>query len=201
MKPNSSKLLVLLVVLVIGLIAATAANAEAPPVAADAAVAIGDAAPENDVEADEPAAPASPVAIVEADPIGAVKVVLDSAREGNWKLVTAFVLALLMSLLGKFRDKVKWFKGDRGGAVLVMVLGIAGGISTALAVGAKFDLALLTGAFSTALLAAGGYSWFKKLIWPSDQGKEAPNWIDYKPEPVKGGKKKRPSKAIDAKGN
>ena len=71
--------------------------------------------------------------------------------------------------IGKFRDKVSWFKGDRGGTLLVGGLALLGGLASALAADQSIDFSLLTGAIGVGLTAIGGYTGVKKLIWPSDK--------------------------------
>lgn len=110
----------------------------------------------------------SPVEAAEADPLGTAGDLVSAVREGNWRLVASLALALLMFGLSKVRDKIKWFKGDRGGAVLVGILGLAGAVATALAGDGPLDWKLLLGALGVTWTAVGGYTWVKRLIWPAD---------------------------------
>ncbi len=89
-------------------------------------------------------------------------------RSGDWRLVAAFALIALMIGLRRIRDHVPWFKGDRGGAIMVMALSMAGAFSTSLATGAPVDLKMALSAAAIAWTAVGGYTWLKKLVWPSD---------------------------------
>ena len=114
------------------------------------------------------AAESSPAPASEADPVGILFQIINDVRTGNWRLVAAGGLALLMLVLTKLRDKVRWFKGDRGGAVLVMLLSLGGALSTALFSSAELDLKLFLGAAGIAWTAVGGYTWLKKLLWPGD---------------------------------
>lgn len=118
--------------------------------------------------AQEVPAAESPADTVEADPAGALVSFVESVRAGNWRGVAALVLGALMLVLGKVRDKISWFRGDRGGAILVMVLALAGTLSTALASSADLDSRLFAGAAGLAWTAVGGYTWFKRLVWPQD---------------------------------
>lgn len=125
-----------------------------------------------------PAAPAAPVVPghseakppdVSADPFGSIEMLVNAFKAGNWKMAGAIVLALLMFVLAKSRSKVKWFKGDRGGAILVMALGLAGGFSAALAAdGVSIDWRVALGIVGTVWMAVGGVSWCKRIIWPKD---------------------------------
>lgn len=115
-----------------------------------------------------PAASAEPEPEPSGDFVETLFQIVNDARAGNWRLVAAGVLALLMLALGKLRDKIKWFRGDRGGAVLVMLLSLSGALSTALFSSAELDLRLFLGAAGIAWTAVGGYTWLKKLLWPGD---------------------------------
>jgi len=92
----------------------------------------------------------------------------DAVKKGQWRMVIAMVLSFALVLLGKFRDKVKWFKGDRGGAVLALMLSLGGAAALALASDATLDLRLALGALGVTWTAVGGYTWVKRLIWPKD---------------------------------
>jgi hypothetical protein len=105
---------------------------------------------------------------IEGDPIGSIEAFVDAVKAGNWKMVGSLALALIMLVLGRVRDKVKWFAGDRGGAVLVMVLGLLGGFSAALAAGADLDWRLALGVVGVVWTGVGGVTWLKRLIWPKD---------------------------------
>lgn len=116
-----------------------------------------------------PPAPAgTPAEKAEEDPLSTAGELVSAVKNGNWRLAVALALGFLMMLLGRFRNKLKWFKGDRGGAVLVMVLSLAGALSTALASSASMDWKLFLGAAGVAWTAVGGYTWAKRLIWPKD---------------------------------
>jgi len=133
----------------------------------DASQPIVDAGAPAPVADDATPAP-GPSIDIESDPIGSVSRFVSAIKSGNWKLVGAMALALLMLVLAKTRDRVKWFKGDRGGAVLVSVLGLAGGFSAALSTGTAIDWKLVLGIFATTWTAVGGVTWFKRIIWPKD---------------------------------
>lgn len=103
------------------------------------------------------------------DPAKAIGEIVQNVKDGKWRPIAAAVLALLMLGIGRFRDKLKIFKGDRGGAVLVMVLSLGGALATTLASDAKFDLNLILAMVVTAWTAVGGYTWLKRVIWPKDK--------------------------------
>jgi hypothetical protein len=112
--------------------------------------------------------PTSPVVSAEADPLGTVGEIVKAARGGQWRLVAALALGLAMFGLGKVRGRVKWFAGDRGGAVLVLLLALGGGFASALATSAPLDWRLVSGALSIGLTAAGGFNVLKKIAFPKD---------------------------------
>lgn len=151
---------------------ATAAPVAAPPATPTMPAAEPEkpAAPETEApgEASAEPKPATPPEQAETDPVGTVLQLVGHIKAGEWRLALALVLALLMFALARVRDKVKWFRGDRGGAVLVMVLALAGTVSTALASSATLDYKLLLGTLGLAWTAVGGYSWIKRLFWPKD---------------------------------
>lgn len=117
---------------------------------------------------DEPVVKASPSETVEADPIGAATTLVTAIKGGQWRIVASLVLAFLMLALAKLRTKLKWFEGDRGGAILVGLLAMLGAFATTLAAEAKVDFQLILGTLGVMWTAVGGYSWVKRLIWPQD---------------------------------
>lgn len=144
------------------------ASFASPVYAQDAGVAGVTEAP-----APAPAPVEAPADKAEEDPLSTLGELVSAVRAGNWRLAIALGLGLLMFAAGKFRDKVKWFSGDRGGAVLVMALALAGAVSTALVSSASLDWKLFLGAAGVAWTAVGGYTWAKRLIWPKDADPES----------------------------
>lgn len=138
--------------------------ADAGPKASDGGEAISLDAGVASVETADP----TPVQEATDDPLGTVASLVKAVRSGDWRMVAALALALVMLVLGKVRGKVKWFRGDRGGVVLVFFLATAGMLSTTLAAGMDVDLKMGTTALSAGLMAIGGYVGIKKLLWPSD---------------------------------
>lgn len=109
-----------------------------------------------------------PVAAAERDPLGTGARIVRDIRAGNWRMAAAGLLALLMLLLGKVRARIPWFAGDRGGAILVGVLGLGGALSSALATSTPIGPELLVGALGVTWTAVGGYSWIRRLLKPAD---------------------------------
>ena len=115
-----------------------------------------------------PDTPAPTPPDIEEDPIGSIKLFIESIKTGNWRMVGSLALVLIMLILSKVRDKIKFFSGDRGGAVLVMLLGLLGGFSAALAADATFDWKLVLGIVGTVWTGVGGWTWFKRLVYPQE---------------------------------
>lgn len=119
--------------------------------------------------AESKSAALTPTEKAEADPVGLATEVVQDVRAGDWRHAVAGILALLMFGLSRFRGKVGIFKGDRGGAILVGLLGFGGGISTWLASDVPLDWRLFAGSMFVVWTSVGAYTWFKRLIWPSDK--------------------------------
>lgn len=109
------------------------------------------------------------VGTVEADVGSALGELVTAAKAGNWRYVLALSLSLVLIVFARLRDKIKWFRGDRGGAIAVMVLSMGGALATALASDASVDFKLFLGAAGVAWTAVGGYTWVKRLLWPKDK--------------------------------
>jgi len=122
-------------------------------------------------EVTAPAAdPAAPTAASDSSTKSAGGLLSDlvrNARGGQWRLVIASALGLLMLGLARVREHPRSpFKGDRGGAALVLLLALAGSFGTALASNAPLGVDLVVGALGVAFTAAGGFVIVKRLIWP-----------------------------------
>lgn len=111
----------------------------------------------------------TPAEKAEEDPVGTAVDMVKDVRAGNWREAAVGALALLMFGLVRAREKTKWFKGDRGGAILVMALALAGTFSVAFASSAPMGWPLVLGAATAAWTAAGAVSWFKRMFWPKDK--------------------------------
>jgi hypothetical protein len=112
---------------------------------------------------------------VEADPtFGVIGLVKALSTGASW-LAVGFGLSLLVWLLRRIGRGAGFAQSDRGGALLVMVLALAGALGAALTAGAALDLTLIAGAVSAALMAVGGRQWLGRLLWPKD----APPWFPW----------------------
>jgi len=102
------------------------------------------------------------------DPVDTVRDVVAGVRTGNWRMAGGALVALLMLGLKTARDKTRWFSGDRGGALLVLLLSFLGSLGAALGTDLPVDLRMLMGALGVAVTAAGGYSVVKGLFFSAD---------------------------------
>lgn len=111
---------------------------------------------------------------VAEDPLSVIDSVVEAAKAGRWLLVAAGALTLAMFGLRKVRDRVTWFKGDRGGAILVILLSLGAALSTAFGSGNAVDWKLIVGAVAVAWTASGGYTNIRRILWPKDQAAAPP---------------------------
>lgn len=115
------------------------------------------------------------------DPVTALVItLLEKVMSGDWAAVASAAIALVVyvsrlkkSPLQKIFLKLsfgKWdIKSDRGGALLVLLLGLAGGLVTTLTAGAPISVALLVTCLKESVMAAGGYVLVKKIFFPTDE--------------------------------
>lgn len=102
------------------------------------------------------------------DPVGAMNNLVQAVRDGNWSMVAACVLIVLVWFARKFNTKISFFQGDRGGPILVFALSFAGAISTSLMASEPISFKMFLAASQIALMAIGGFVGVKKILWPSD---------------------------------
>lgn len=149
---------------------------EAPPSGGgpfrDAGVPIEETS-ENSSNAEElPVDEATTAEDINADPVGAVGRLVTSMRAGDWREFAAIALSLLMLLGAKARDKIAFFRGDRGGVIAIFTLSTAGALVTSLLAGTPIDFTMFYAALETGVLAMGGFIGFKKIFWPADRDGE-----------------------------
>lgn len=87
----------------------------------------------------------------------------------DWRALGAAVILLVVfvmrALVGRW---VGFFKTDRGGATMALIVGVLGTVASLLTAGGKFQWGMLLDGLMAAFTAAGGYVTLKKLIAPSD---------------------------------
>jgi hypothetical protein len=94
------------------------------------------------------------------------RLMLDAVANRNYALLVALVVVLAVYLLRKFGgSRVPFLRTDRGGALLVIGVSLAGAVANALAAGAPFSGALMLTALRVALTAAGGFTLVKRLVF------------------------------------
>ncbi|TQF10106.1 hypothetical protein FJV41_41160 [Myxococcus llanfairpwllgwyngyllgogerychwyrndrobwllllantysiliogogogochensis] len=94
------------------------------------------------------------------------QLLFNAVTSQNYALVASLVVVLLVFLLRKFGGRfIPFFNTDRGGAVLVLGVSLAGAVANALAAGAPFSLSLMLTAVKVALTAAGGFTLVKRLLF------------------------------------
>lgn len=95
------------------------------------------------------------------------KVIYDAVMSKNYSLVAALAVVAIVWAVRKFgTPKFPQLQSDRAGAALAIITASTGAIATALAAGQPFTWPLALKALSTALMAAGGWSLAKKLLFP-----------------------------------
>jgi len=101
------------------------------------------------------------------------KLILDAAKSRNWMLLIALGLIALVFMVRTYGvervERLKWFKTDRGGTVLVLVLAMAVSVANSLLGGAEPSVQVLLDGAYFGMLAIGGFVGFRKLVNPSDK--------------------------------
>lgn len=100
----------------------------------------------------------------DSDPVGVGLGVIQDAKRGNWKLAVAGILSLLMFALKQLREHTKVFAGQRGGAILVMLLGLGGWFATTLAAGVDLSWSVVLAGIGIVWTAVGGFHWVRDLF-------------------------------------
>lgn len=96
------------------------------------------------------------------------KLIFGAVQTGNWKLVAALAVVALVWLARRVGGNyIPLLKTDRGGALLVLLLGVAGALATAFTAGATLTAQVLFHGITTGIMAAGGFNLMKKLLWPT----------------------------------
>lgn len=96
------------------------------------------------------------------------RLLLDAVTSRNYALLAALLVVVLVYLLRKLGGRfIPFFNTDRGGALLVLGVALAGAVANALAAGAPFSVALLLTALQVGLTAAGGFTIIKRILFGS----------------------------------
>jgi hypothetical protein len=94
------------------------------------------------------------------------RLVLDAVTSRNWALVASLAVVALVYVLRRFAGA--WWpvlRTARAGAVLAVLVAVAGAVANALLAGEAFTAGLLLKAFAIGLGAAGGFSVVKALLF------------------------------------
>lgn len=98
-----------------------------------------------------------------------LKDIVNAGRAKDWRQMSSLILFLVMAVLTRYRDKMSFFKGDRGGALFLLLLSVIGGIITALIAEASIlSVWFVLGCVWTAVGAAGVHTLTTKILWPKD---------------------------------
>lgn len=109
------------------------------------------------------------------DIVGIIKKAQEAGHDKSWSILfgIASIVVCLTWLVRKFGGLfIPFLKTDRGGALTVLVLGVAGGLVNALAAGSSVSFDVVVAGMGVGFMSAGGFTVLKKLIYPSDA--EAP---------------------------
>ncbi|WP_404362859.1 hypothetical protein ACIHQR_23045 [Corallococcus coralloides] len=97
---------------------------------------------------------------------GFARLILDAVTARNWALVASLAVIALVYVLRRYVGA--WWpllRTARAGAVLALLLSVAGAVSNALMAGESFTVALLLKAIAIGLSAAGGFTVMKTLLF------------------------------------
>lgn len=97
---------------------------------------------------------------------------MTSIIEGDGRVIAAMAISLVMLLFASVRERISWLRSDRGGTLSVLVLAYGGALVVALRDDVDVTARLFLHALEVALIAIGGYTGVRRLIWPKDE--EAP---------------------------
>jgi hypothetical protein len=111
-----------------------------------------------------------PMPAPDQDPGAWVQFVIWAFRTKAWAPLIGAILMGLMWGLRKLFEEEHWIKTDRGGATLVLLLGVLGSLSALLLTPkVQITAASVITCVMTAVVSAGGYTLIKKIIKPSDK--------------------------------
>lgn len=98
----------------------------------------------------------------ETDAGAFLRLLYDAATSKQWSIVAGYVLVGLAFVVRKYAlGRFHWTQTRWGGFGIAVALSLAGTLGLALATGAPIDVSLVLSALSTAMTAAGGWTWIQ----------------------------------------
>ncbi|MCP3060978.1 hypothetical protein LXT21_19520 [Myxococcus sp. K38C18041901] len=102
------------------------------------------------------------------------RLVFDAVTSRNWALAASLAVVAVVYALRRFGGSLfPWLKSARAGAVLAVLVAVAGAVSNALVAGESFTWGLLLKALGIGLGAAGGFSVLKALLFGDEVTRKA----------------------------
>ena len=102
---------------------------------------------------------------LEQDPGGFFEVAYNGIVSGKWLVVAAAALLVVVWFVRTFLGNlVPWFRTDKGGVVIALILGVLGAVANALAAGHGVDAKLISLGFAAGFAAMGGWTGIRKLL-------------------------------------
>lgn len=87
---------------------------------------------------------------------------------GDGRIIAAALISMVMLGFASVRERIRWLRTDRGGTLSVFVLAYGGALLVALRDDVAITFQLFLRALEVALIAIGGYTGVRRLIWPKD---------------------------------
>lgn len=108
---------------------------------------------------------AAPPPDLTQDPGGFLNALYDAIKTKNLRVVVACGIVALVFVTRRWGSRwVPWFKTGRGGAVLVISVGVLGGVVTALGSSSPLGFQMLIDGAVMGFTAAGGWTVIKHLL-------------------------------------
>jgi len=102
---------------------------------------------------------------LETDAGGFLRLLYDAATSKQWGIVAGYVLVGLAFVVRKYAlGRFAWTQTRWGGFAIAVGLSLAGTFGLALATGADITGGLVLTALSTAMTAAGGWTWLQHAM-------------------------------------
>ncbi|WP_254625390.1 hypothetical protein [Myxococcus sp. CA051A] len=102
------------------------------------------------------------------------RLVFDAVTARNWALVASLAVVAVVYALRRFGGTLfPWLASSRAGAVLALLVAVAGAVANALVAGESFTWTLLLKALGIGLGAAGGFSVLKALLFGDEVVRKA----------------------------